>query len=910
MVMTRARIFVGALVLAVSVSGYLFLENPPEVRALQYVVQDGDSLSGTPISQSRIDLTWSQSAVDTTEYLYRCTGSSCTPTLYLTLTGSGGSGGQSDTSLSCGTTYRYSVQSAYGGTNIVTVTTDQCTPAVPTIGTASAASQTAETVTWTDNSNNESGFQIWEATPAAGTLRGTATAGQASGTSSSLTCNTAYTFYVRAYVDTNGRTYYSSNSGATSAATTDQCTPGVPTGVSGSASFETSIDVVWTDSSNNETGFQTERCEGSGCSTGFSLVCSSGPNAVGCLSAGLNCGATYGHRVRAYVTSNGRTYYSDYVPTVYTVTGACTPPTISSVTPTSRAWASSDISVTPTFTDPAGISYVRHCFATSTSCDAGTTAASTFTNASAITHTTDGSWTLCLRASDTLGNWSGTGACYSTYQKDAAAPTVPGTPSASSPNAGSFTVNWSASSDSLSGMQRYELEKSFNAGQFTQVAIPSSNSQSLPSQSEGSYVFRVRAQDVALNLSSYSVNSATITVDTTAPTVPAPTDVGTWSNSTSITFTGTPSDTGGAGLSDCTGQIDVGNTDGAGLAYNASVGADGSHAFTGAEGNTYYYRYSCTDAVGNASALTAWTDGISIDLTAPAFSSKTSFSGWYTSNQISTLTYADSFSGIASGNNPSCTISTEGTSQTCAVTPNVCDNAGNCNTTQVTSNGADIDKTSPTPSTSSGSAASVCAYDGLSRSITWAITTSSDATSGLHSAGYSFTNGSSWQASNQLAESGVGLATTTKTVKVRDVAGNQTTAGTVTAGVVSCVAPPSSAPASPSGSLDSGQGTASLSWSETSNTSGYLIEESTNGGSNYSVIGDNTSGSLTTHDVPKYGAACPKDYYYRVTAYSNDASYNSDTNCPEGYRTGRKCSTPSSAIIAPIRYCTGHFLGE
>ena len=85
------------------------------------------------------------------------------------------------------------------------------------------------------------------------------------------------------------------------------------------------------------------------------------------------------------------------------------------------------------------------------------------------------------------------------------------------------------------------------------------------------------------------------------------------------------------------------------------------------------------------------------DSIAPIFSSKTTFTGWYTSNQTSTFTYTDSGgSGIASGTPVECIISTAGLAQTCSITPNVCDTAGNCNTTLVTSNGADIDKTAPT----------------------------------------------------------------------------------------------------------------------------------------------------------------------------------------------------------------------
>jgi hypothetical protein len=112
-----------------------------------------------------------------------------------------------------------------------------------------------------------------------------------------------------------------------------------------------------------------------------------------------------------------------------------------------------------------------------------------------------------------------------------------------------------------------------------------------------------------------------------------------------------------------------------------------------ADGVTSYY-VVCTDSATNEG--NSASRSLTIDTTAPVLSGKSEFGdGWYNSDQTSTFTYTDT-NGIASGNEPSCTIGTEGSSQTCSVIPNVCDNAGNCNTESVTSNGANIDKYAPT----------------------------------------------------------------------------------------------------------------------------------------------------------------------------------------------------------------------
>ncbi|MEK7163615.1 MAG: right-handed parallel beta-helix repeat-containing protein [Patescibacteria group bacterium] len=107
---------------------------------------------------------------------------------------------------------------------------------------------------------------------------------------------------------------------------------------------------------------------------------------------------------------------------------------------------------------------------------------------------------------------------------------------------------------------------------------------------------------------------------------------------------------------------------------------------------TYTLTLKVTDTSGNTNSDTFQ---LTWDTVAPTSISKTTFgTGWYTSNQTSTFTYTDSGSA-------SCVINAEGTSQTCSITPNICDTAGNCNTTQVTSNAIKLDKTKPTSSVTS-----------------------------------------------------------------------------------------------------------------------------------------------------------------------------------------------------------------
>jgi hypothetical protein len=117
-----------------------------------------------------------------------------------------------------------------------------------------------------------------------------------------------------------------------------------------------------------------------------------------------------------------------------------------------------------------------------------------------------------------------------------------------------------------------------------------------------------------------------------------------------------------------------------------------SDHFSRGEG-VHHFRFSACDLAGNCSAYSD-VFNVTYDNTAPVLASKTEFSGWYNSSQTSVFEYTDdNMPGDYS--DPSCEITTEGANQTCDITPNVCDEAGNCNTDTVTSNEVNLDFTNP-----------------------------------------------------------------------------------------------------------------------------------------------------------------------------------------------------------------------
>lgn len=104
-------------------------------------------------------------------------------------------------------------------------------------------------------------------------------------------------------------------------------------------------------------------------------------------------------------------------------------------------------------------------------------------------------------------------------------PTTPGTPalagSSASPNAGSFSLSWTAATDPDGTPLTYRLlERRSDEFFFTHVTSPASASQSFSNHPEGTWDHRVQATDGNLSSAS-SPTSADVVVDRTAPTLPA-----------------------------------------------------------------------------------------------------------------------------------------------------------------------------------------------------------------------------------------------------------------------------------------------------------------------------------------------------------------------------------------------------
>jgi len=275
-------------------------------------------LSAVTISQARIDLTWNDTSDNETGFQVERSPDGLAWTPLITTTDNVTS--YTDAGLACGTAYHYRVRAYNAGgssgySNVADSTTVVCAMAAPTDLSAVTISQTEITLTWTDASDNETGFQV-ERSPDGLTWTPlvTTTANVTSYIDARLACGTLYHYRVRAY-NAGGTSAYS----ATAHATTAVCTPAAPTDLSAVTVSQTQVDLTWTDASDNETGFQVERSPDG---LAWTPLVTTTENITSYADMGLVCGTTYTYRVWAY-NAGGNSGYDN---TTNATTQACTPP--------------------------------------------------------------------------------------------------------------------------------------------------------------------------------------------------------------------------------------------------------------------------------------------------------------------------------------------------------------------------------------------------------------------------------------------------------------------------------------------------------------------------------------------------------------------------------------------------------
>jgi len=190
-----------------------------------------------------------------------------------------------------------------------------------TVLSITGVTQTQIGLSWTDGSTDESDYHIerspdgvsnWVeiATPAANTT---------SYTDTSLACDTAVYYRIRAHWHSDSR--FSEYSNIVTAETSSCSPPQAPGSLSASAISQTQINLSWTDNAADESDFHIERSPDG--LTNWTEIATVGANAATYPNSGLACGSTFHYRVRAHRHSDG--LYSSYSTVAHATTAACPP---------------------------------------------------------------------------------------------------------------------------------------------------------------------------------------------------------------------------------------------------------------------------------------------------------------------------------------------------------------------------------------------------------------------------------------------------------------------------------------------------------------------------------------------------------------------------------------------------------
>ncbi len=165
-------------------------------------------------------------------------------------------------------------------------------PAAPAALTANAVSSSQIDLSWTDNSANETSFQIEVSTDGA-TFAPLATVGANVSSYSHTGLSPASTYYYRVRAcNAAGCSAF-----ATANAQTGDAPPAAPSNLAATAQGGTQINLSWVDNSSNEEGFLIERSLNG---STYQVIHTTGPNVTAYSSAGLQNNTRYYFRVRAY----------------------------------------------------------------------------------------------------------------------------------------------------------------------------------------------------------------------------------------------------------------------------------------------------------------------------------------------------------------------------------------------------------------------------------------------------------------------------------------------------------------------------------------------------------------------------------------------------------------------------------
>ena len=257
-------------------------------------------LSATAANATQVNLAWNDTSSNETGF--KVERSSEGGAFAQIATAGANATGYADTSVSGGGNYAYRVRannatgdSGYSNTATVSTPAAPTAPAAPASVGASVVSATQVNLAWLDSSSNETGFKVERSTNGSAfaevAVLGSNTSGYFDLTT---TAGSSYSYRVRAYNAVGHSAYSNTATANTPAAPT---APSAPAGLLASVIGSSQVNLAWSDTSSNETGFKVERSANGG---GFVEIASLGANATGHSDTTVSAGNSYAYRVKAY----------------------------------------------------------------------------------------------------------------------------------------------------------------------------------------------------------------------------------------------------------------------------------------------------------------------------------------------------------------------------------------------------------------------------------------------------------------------------------------------------------------------------------------------------------------------------------------------------------------------------------
>ncbi len=217
-----------------------------------------------------------------------------------------------DTGLSGGVTYVYQVRASnnVGTSNLSLLATATTpvggTPAAPSALVAVTKGTSQITLTWTDNSNNETSFLIERSTNGTSFTQITSVgAGVVSYTDSGLSSSTAYTYRIRA-ANSAGNSPYANTAQATTA-TPAPTAPSAPSNVTATVISSTQINLTWADNNGGSASYIIVRATGNG---GFVQIATVPAGLTSYSDTSLSPGTKYTYAVEA-TSAGGQSDFSN-----------------------------------------------------------------------------------------------------------------------------------------------------------------------------------------------------------------------------------------------------------------------------------------------------------------------------------------------------------------------------------------------------------------------------------------------------------------------------------------------------------------------------------------------------------------------------------------------------------------------